>query len=185
MTRSTPIYLLLDFGSRVRYYTYLRVSPDRDVPSLSQKLRQGFAALAPDQPRIRVWDSRDVSQSLSRVTGHFTGYMAVVSLMALFLAGIAAAYLFRGFLGGKHREIAVLMSLGAVLVAGSVATGIIFTAGFALAFLVFAGAGWLGAIGCRHLVRKMVFLNLYRNICLSFRIFQLDFLKNYELPRFQ
>ncbi|MCF8112709.1 MAG: ABC transporter permease [Desulfotignum sp.] len=284
---------LLDFGSRVRYHTYLRVSPDTDVPSLSQELRQGFAALAPDQPRIRVRDSRDVSQSLSRVTGHFTGYMALVSLVALFLAGIAAAYLFRGFLGGKHREIAVLMSLGAgrsgvyiylftqliflgilaailaialswlllpvfpvllkglvpqgirmgmapvtwvtalglgglgsivfclpvlvkilsikplvllrgplaapgvsgwwqgaafvpgiawfclgaVLVAGSVTTGIIFTAGFALAFLVFAGAGWLGAIWCRHLagtrhlVRKMAFLNLYRNIWSSLACF--------------
>ena len=284
---------LLDFGSRVRYHTYVRVAPDTDVPALSQELRQGFAALAPDQPRISVRDSRDVSQSLSRVTGHFTGYMALVSLVALFLAGIAAAYLFRGFLGGKHREIAVLMSLGArrsgvyvylftqlvflgilaaglaialswlllpvfpvllkdlvpqgirmemapmtwvmalglggmgsivfclpvlvrilsikplvllrgsltapgvkgwwqtaafvpgiawfglgaVLVAGGVTTGIIFTAGFALAFLVFAGAGWLGALGCRHLaktqhlVRKMAFLNLHRNIWSSLACF--------------
>jgi putative ABC transport system permease protein len=284
---------LLDFGSRVRYHTYLRVAPDTDVPSLSNELRQGFAALAPDQPRISVRDSRDISQSLSRVTGHFTGYMALVSLVALFLAGIAAAYLFRGFLGGKHKEIAVLMSLGAsrsgvylylftqliflgilaaviaialswlllpvfpvllkdlvpegihmgmalmtwvmalglgglgsivfclpvlvrilsirplvllrgplaapgvngwwqaasfvpgiawfclgaVLVAGAVTTGIIFTAGFALAFLVFAGAGWLGAIWCRHLartrhlVRKMAFLNLHRNIWSSLACF--------------
>ena len=284
---------LLDFGSRVRYHTYVRVSPDTDLSSLSQALRRGFAALAPDQPRISVRDSRDVSQSLSRVTGHFTGYMALVSLVALFLAGIAAAYLFRGYLRGKHREIAVLMSLGAgrsgvyiylfsqlvllgilaaaiaialswlllpvfplllkglvpqgirmemapvtwltalglgglgsivfclpvlvkilsikplvllrgsaaaagvngwwqaaafvpgiawfclgaVLVAGGVTTGVIFTAGFALAFLVFAGAGWLGAIGCRHLagtrhlVRKMAFLNLHRNLWSSLACF--------------
>ncbi len=104
---------LLGFGARVRYHIYCGMPPGTDVPALTQALRSGFAGLSPDQPRIRVRDSRDVSQSLSRVTGYFAGYMALVSLVALFLAGMAAAFLFRGFLGGKHKEIAVLMSLGA------------------------------------------------------------------------
>lgn len=276
---------LLGFGARVRYHVYCRVSSETDVPALAERLRRGFHDLSPDQPRVRVRDSRDVSQNLSRVTGYFAGYMALVSLVALFLAGMAAAFLFRGFLGGKRKEIAVLMSLGArrfgvcafvftqlillgllaaglalagawlllpvfpwmlqglvpegivltldlatagmalglgglgslvfclpvlvnllsikpllllqgdaadkglnrwwrvaafvpgviwfiagaMLVGGSPANGLVFTAGFALALVIFALAGWLGAGGCRrladtrHLVRKLAFLNLYRN----------------------
>ncbi|MCA1793605.1 MAG: ABC transporter permease, partial [Desulfobacteraceae bacterium] len=55
--------------------------------------------------------------------------------------------------------------------------GMVFTAGFALAFGVFAGAGWLGARLCRrlartrNLVRKLAFLNLYRNIWSSLACF--------------
>ena len=104
---------LLDFGARVRYHLYVQVPADKSVPDLADALRQGFAGLSADQPRVSVRDSRDVSRNLSRVTGHFTGYMALVSLVALFLAGMAAAFLFRGYLGGKHREIAILISLGA------------------------------------------------------------------------
>jgi putative ABC transport system permease protein len=104
---------LLGFGARVRYHLYCRLPPGTDVAAVTEALRSGFAGLSPDQPRVRVRDSRDVSQNLSRVTGYFAGYMALVSLVALFLAGMAAAFLFRGFLGEKLREIAVLMSLGA------------------------------------------------------------------------
>ncbi|MEX1303356.1 MAG: ABC transporter permease, partial [Desulfotignum sp.] len=91
---------LLGFGARVRYHLYCRLPPGTDVSVVTEALRSGFAGLSPDQPRVRVRDSRDVSQNLSRVTGYFAGYMALVSLVALFLAGMAAAFLFRGFLGG-------------------------------------------------------------------------------------
>jgi putative ABC transport system permease protein len=276
---------LLGFGARVRYHIYCRMPPGTDVPALAEALRSGFDGLSPDQPRVRVRDSRDVSRNLSRVTGYFAGFMALVSLVALFLAGMAAAFLFRGFLGGKRKEIAVLMSLGtrrsgvcgfiftqlillgllaaglalagawlllpvfpwmlkglvpegivlnmdpvtagmalglgglgslvfclpvlvnllsikpllllqgdaadkgvnpwwraaaflpggiwfiagAMLVAGSPTNGLVFTAGFVLALVIFALTGWLGAGWCRrlahtrHLVRKLAFLNLYRN----------------------
>jgi len=284
---------LLGFGARVRYHLYCRLPPGTDVSAVTEALRSGFAGLSPDQPRVRVRDSRDVSRNLSRVTGYFAGYMALVSLVALFLAGMAAAFLFRGFLGGRHREIAVLMSLGArrsgvcafvftqlillgvlaavlalagawlllpafpwvlkglvpegivltmdpatvgmalglgglgslvfclpvlvtllsvkpllllqgdasagnvnpwrraaafvpgviwfvagaMVVGGSPASGLVFTAGFALALLVFALAGWVGAGVCRrlaitrHLVRKLAFLNLYRNRAASLACF--------------
>jgi len=39
--------------------------------------------------------------------------MGLVSIVALFLAGIATAYLFRGYLNQKQQEMAVLMSIGA------------------------------------------------------------------------
>jgi putative ABC transport system permease protein len=104
---------LIQFGSRISYLYYYRFSPEVDVPALAGKLEQGFSEMSGGQPRVNVYDSRDVNRSLGRITGHFTGYLGLVSIVALFLAGIASAYLFRGYLNLKQREMAVLMSIGA------------------------------------------------------------------------
>ena len=104
---------LIQFGSRIKYYHFYRFSRDVDIPGLAEKLRQKFAETFPGPPRINIYDARDVNQRLGRVTGYFTGYMGLVSVVALFLAGIATAYLFRGYLNLKQREMAILMSIGA------------------------------------------------------------------------
>ncbi len=104
---------LIQFGSRISYLYYYRFSPGIDVPKVAGRLEQGFYALSGGQPRVNVYDSRDVNRRLGRITGHFTGYMGLVSIVALFLAGIATAYLFRGYLNLKQREMAILMSVGA------------------------------------------------------------------------
>ncbi|SDU58609.1 ABC transporter permease [Desulfobacula phenolica] len=104
---------LIRFGSRIRYSRFYRFGRDADVPLLAQTLRQEFARVHPGQPMVNVHDSRDINQRLGRLTGYFTGYMGLVSVVTLFLAGIATAYLFRGYLNLKQREIAILMSIGA------------------------------------------------------------------------
>jgi len=104
---------LIQFGSRIKYYHFYRFSRDIDVPGLAEKLRQRFSEKYPGQPRVNIYDSRDVNRRLGRVTGYFTRYMGLVSVVALFLAGIATAYLFRGYLSLKQQEIAILMSIGA------------------------------------------------------------------------
>jgi len=104
---------LIRFGSRIRYLYYYRFSPGTDVPGIAVRLEQVFQDRSKGQPRINVYDSRDVNKRLSKIAGHFTGYMGLVSIVALFLAGIATAYLFRGYLNLKQREMAVLMSIGA------------------------------------------------------------------------
>ncbi len=104
---------LIQFGSRIWYSRYYRFNPGTNIPLLVKNLRQEFAAAYPGQQRVNVYDSRDVNRGLGRLTGYFTGYMGLVSVVTLFLAGIATAYLFRGYLNIKQREIAVLMSIGA------------------------------------------------------------------------
>ncbi len=104
---------LIRFGSRIRYLYYYRFSRETDVPKLAGKLEQEFYDLSRGQPRINVYDSRDVNRRLGKIAGYFTGYMGLVSIVALFLAGIATAYLFRGYLNLKQREMAILMSIGA------------------------------------------------------------------------
>ena len=87
---------LVRFGSRILYF-YCYTFPDgRDVPSLSRKLSSGFFRLSRGEPRINIFDTRDVNRQLGKLTAYFTGYMGLVSIVALFLAGISGAYLFRG-----------------------------------------------------------------------------------------
>ncbi len=104
---------LMGFGSRIRHYYYYRFTAKVDVPALSAKLDQAFYEKSQGQPRISVYDTRDVNQRIGKLIGYFTGYMGLVSVVALFLAGIAAAYLFRGYLNLKQGEIAVLLAIGA------------------------------------------------------------------------
>ena len=104
---------LIQFGSRIMYSHYYRFSGNTDIPVLTAKLRQRFSEKYQGQSRISIYDSRDANQRLGRVTGYFTGYMGLVSIVALFLAGIATAYLFRGYLNLKQQEMAILMSIGA------------------------------------------------------------------------
>jgi putative ABC transport system permease protein len=104
---------LIQFGSRIRYSRYFRFEPDADVPILVNTLRQEYAKAFPGKKRVNIYDSRDVNRRLDRLTRYFTGYMGLVSVVTLFLAGIATAYLFRGYLNLKQQEMAVLMSIGA------------------------------------------------------------------------
>lgn len=104
---------LIQFGSRIRYSHYYRFSRNSDIPALTAKLRQAFYQKYQGQPRINIYDSRDVNQRLGRLTQYFTADMRLVGIVALFLAGIATAYLFRGYLNLKQQQIAILMSIGA------------------------------------------------------------------------
>ena len=107
---------LMGFGSRVRYTRYYRFMAlqDKGIKAKKLALREAINQLFKDgEPLIRVYDSEDVNQNLGRVFGYFTGYMGLVAIVALFLAGIGTAYLFRGYLNGRLKEIAILMSLGA------------------------------------------------------------------------
>jgi putative ABC transport system permease protein len=51
--------------------------------------------------------------NLGRLLGYLNDYLGLVAMIAIFLAGIGAAYLFRNYLVHRFREISILMSLGA------------------------------------------------------------------------
>lgn len=104
---------LLGFGSRIRYLYYFSFLSKIDVPGITARLDRAFYEQSEGNPRIRVFDTRDVNQRIGKLIGYFTGYLGLVSVVALFLAGISGAYLFRGYLNLKHEEIAILLSMGA------------------------------------------------------------------------
>ncbi len=105
---------LIRFGSRIRYFYFFSFSDGRDVPALTQRLYGQLFDLSGGQPRVHVFDTRDANRQLGRLSRYVTSYMGMVSIVALFLAGMAAAYLFRGMVAMKQHQMAVLMSTGAL-----------------------------------------------------------------------
>ena len=105
---------LVRFGSRILYFYCYTFPEGRDVPALTRRLSSRFFEQSRGEPRINIFDTRDVNRQLGKLTGYFTGYMGLVSIVALFLAGISGAYLFRGVVTLKQKQMAILMSTGAV-----------------------------------------------------------------------
>lgn len=104
---------LVKFGSRVRFKRFYSFPSGTDVKAKTVELRNKINTLFDGSPTMSIYDSEDVNQNLKRIFGYFTGYMGLIGVVALFLAGIGTAYLFRGHLNTKLKEIAILMSLGA------------------------------------------------------------------------
>ncbi|SLM31922.1 ABC-type transporter, permease protein [Desulfamplus magnetovallimortis] len=108
---------LTGFGSRIRYARYYRILPetttDQVLMAKTIELRNSLAALFDGEPLVNVYNSEDVNRNLGRLFGYFTGYMGLVAIVALFLAGIGTSYLFRGYLNARLKEMAILKTLGA------------------------------------------------------------------------
>ncbi len=63
-------------------------------------------------PDITVSSHEEESQELARSLTHLNDYLGLIALVALFLAAIGGAYLFRSFLVRKLEDIATILSLG-------------------------------------------------------------------------
>ncbi|MBU2648714.1 ABC transporter permease [bacterium] len=104
---------LIQFGSRINYLIFYRYPEGTDIPRITEPLKQELKEYYKGASEITIYDSRRVNRQLGRIINNFTGYMGLVGIVALFLAGIGTAYLFRSYLNGNLKEIAILMSLGA------------------------------------------------------------------------
>lgn len=98
---------LLRKGSTA-YWSRLFLFPkDTDVEKLAKKIDHELK-----DPAIQVRTHRNASEEVGRLLGYLNDYLGLVALVALFLAGIGAGYLFRSFLSRRTKEIAILTSLG-------------------------------------------------------------------------
>lgn len=105
---------LIRFGSRVRHFLFIQLPVTADITATTARITAALAAPVVGKPAdIRVIDARDINRNLNRVMDYFSGYLGLAGLVALFLAGMAAAYLFSDHLRAKRKETAVLLSLGA------------------------------------------------------------------------
>ncbi len=104
---------LIKFGSRVRYSHFFKLRENTDITALTKTLRERFSRRFPGPPRLRINDTTDVNRRISRMTGYFTRFMGLISMTGLFLSGIASAYLFRGYLNSRKKDVAILLSMGA------------------------------------------------------------------------
>lgn len=99
---------LVATGSRVRYRTLYRLPADADAEQFAADMRMALG-----DADIRVRTHGDTARELARGFGAVNDYLGLVSLIAVFLAGLGTAHLFREFLARRLRDVAILLSLGA------------------------------------------------------------------------
>lgn len=61
---------------------------------------------------VRVFSHKNASEQMSRLLAYLGDYLGLVSIAAIFLASLGAAFLFRNELQAKIKEMAILRSLG-------------------------------------------------------------------------
>jgi putative ABC transport system permease protein len=101
---------LLQKGSRVFRGIYVKLP--QGAAEASEALVTTLKAALPSK-EIKIRTHRAASEDLSRMLSYLNDYLGLVALVALFLAAVGAAYLFRGFLERRAKDVAILASLGA------------------------------------------------------------------------
>ena len=104
---------LIRFGSRVRHSHFVRLPEGVDAGSVAAGLTAALTGEGDRDTGIRVATTTDVNRRLGQTVGYFRTFLGLAGLVSLFLAGIAAAYLFRQHLHARMKETAILQSLGA------------------------------------------------------------------------
>jgi len=102
---------LVKYGSRLSYQLFYKFSKERNLDVLVEELNQGFHDLG-GQTNLRVQTHRGASQRVGRILNYVNDYLGLIALVALFLSGVGTAYLFRGFLQTRFRDMAILMCVG-------------------------------------------------------------------------
>ena len=104
---------LLRKKSRVSYQHLYRFPDETDLTVLVGTLKNKIRKFDGSYSKIRVLTHKRAANNMGRVMGYLNDYLGLVALIAVFLAGIGAAYLFRNYLVHRFREMSILMSLGA------------------------------------------------------------------------
>ena len=104
---------LLSKKSRISYQRLYRLPDGTDLSGLVVKLQNKINSFEGSDSKIRILTHKRAGNNLGRLLGYLNDYLGLVAMIAVFLAGIGAAYLFRNYLVHRFRELSILMSLGA------------------------------------------------------------------------
>ncbi|MBF0352136.1 MAG: hypothetical protein HQM11_13975 [SAR324 cluster bacterium] len=99
-------------GSRISYHYLYKLPPEVSVEELEKQLTEALKQEGMDE-KIRVRTHLNAGEQIERVLGYVNDYLGMIALIALFLAGVGTAYLFRGFLGTRFKDLAIFLSIGA------------------------------------------------------------------------
>lgn len=104
---------LIKPGSRVQYYRYYKFLQAVNLQALALALRERLQAEFGSGHDVRIITPQDAGRRVGRSLVYINDYLGLTALVALFLAAIGTAYLFRSYFTGRLKEVAILMALGA------------------------------------------------------------------------
>lgn len=103
---------LIQLGSRITYSRFYKLPPGYDVSGLEEAFERMEIEELRDTNRLSLTTHEEESEDLGRILDYMNDYLGLIALVALFLAGVGAAYLFRSFFTSRFRDMAILMCLG-------------------------------------------------------------------------
>ncbi len=103
-----PATGLVATGSRVEYRRLYRLAPGAPATEVAAAMRRAL-----EDPRTTARSHDEATRDLARTYGAVTRYLGLVALIAVFLAGLGSAHLFRAHLVRRVSDLAILVSLGA------------------------------------------------------------------------
>jgi putative ABC transport system permease protein len=98
---------LIQFGSTFSKEWLFKLKEGTDIALLKENIYKDIA-----DPAVRVETPETASEDVGRQLNYLSDYLGLVTLVALFLSALGAAYLFRLYLQEKIKDIAILRSLG-------------------------------------------------------------------------
>jgi len=102
---------LLGFGSVASYAHQVKLDPQYQSNDELERIKQDLQEIITD-PAIRVRTPKNSSEQVGRVLNYLSDYLGLVGLVALFLSGIGAGYLFQNYLFDSLKDIGIMKSLG-------------------------------------------------------------------------
>jgi len=85
---------LLSKKSRISYQRLYRLPDGTDLSGLVVKLQNKINSFEGSDSKIRILTHKRAGNNLGRLLGYLNDYLGLVAMIAVFLAGIGAAYLF-------------------------------------------------------------------------------------------
>ncbi|MEI7950963.1 MAG: FtsX-like permease family protein [Gammaproteobacteria bacterium] len=103
---------LIQLGSRISYARFYKLPPAFELKGLREKFTKAAQIEFKEPRRVTLTTHLDQSADLGRILTYMNDYLGLIALIALFLAGVGAAYLFRSFFTSRFKDMAILMCLG-------------------------------------------------------------------------
>jgi putative ABC transport system permease protein len=107
--RSTGLFQL---GSRISYVRLYKLPSSYELKGLRDSFTKAARTEFKEPRRVTLTTHLDQSADLGRILTYMNDYLGLIALIALFLAGVGAAYLFRSFFTSRFKDMAILMCLG-------------------------------------------------------------------------
>lgn len=98
---------LIKLGSTFNASRLYKLNAEDDEYEFRERVQQAI-----DDPGVRVQTHQEASEQLGRIIRYLNDYLGLVALVALFLAGVGASYLFRTYLTQRIKDLAIFRSLG-------------------------------------------------------------------------
>ena len=89
---------LLTKKSRVSYQRLYKVPRGIDLDFLVNEFKYQIKNFSGSGSKIRIISHKNAGNNLGRLLGYLNDYLGLVALIAIFLAGIGAAYLYRNYI---------------------------------------------------------------------------------------